>query len=178
MKITPFLPPSPSVLSNSKSNMASRLMRRCTTRHDTICWAFVQYYFEGSKWAIVLVSIRQRIGIKNNIFSLSWIYFMYSMFDKFKYFSSHQDLSAGCVVRDSRTDVMARYVWPNCLSQYPFFSYRDQNHSNFPGPKNYRLIENFQLRVESNPGMFWFCFISLHDWSSNSRHFFNQSDSN
>ena len=153
-------------------------MRRCTTRHDTICWAFVQYYFEGSKWAIVLVSIRQRIGIKNNIFSLSWIYFMYSMFDKFKYFSSHKDLSAGCVVRDSRTDVMARYVWPNCLSQYPFFSYRDQNHSNFPGPKNYRLIENFQLRVESNPGMFWFCFISLHDWSSNSRHFFNQSDSN
>ena len=27
------------------------------------------------------------------------------------------------------------------------------------------LYRNFQLRVESNPWLLWFCLISLHDWS-------------
>ena len=39
------------------------------------------------------------------------------------------------------------------------------------------LYSNFQLRVESNPWLLWFCPISLYDWSRNSPHALNQSDS-
>ena len=36
---------------------------------------------------------------------------------------------------------------------------------------------NFQLSVESNSGLLWFCFTSFCDWSRNSPHFLDQSDS-
>ena len=35
---------------------------------------------------------------------------------------------------------------------------------------------NFQLRVESFSGPFWFCVTQLCDWSKSSRLFLNQSD--
>ena len=35
---------------------------------------------------------------------------------------------------------------------------------------------NFQLSVQSNPGLLWFCFTSFCDWSKNSHHSLNQSD--
>ena len=34
----------------------------------------------------------------------------------------------------------------------------------------------FQLIVESNLDLFWFCFASVCDWCKNSRHALNQSD--
>lgn len=40
------------------------------------------------------------------------------------------------------------------------------------------LTAVFELNVESNPKLLWFCYTVLSDWSKNSRHLLNQSDEN
>lgn len=48
----------------------------------------------------------------------------------------------------------------------------------FADVENFLLLlwSNFQLRVESFSGPFWFCVTQLCDWSKSSRLFINQSD--
>ena len=48
----------------------------------------------------------------------------------------------------------------------------------FADVENFLLLlwSNFQLRVESFSGPFWFCVTQLCDWSKSSRLFLNQSD--